>query len=79
MKILSGFPETLIITAGFCPLRDEGIRYHNILQERGVTVQHLHCSDMIHTFLNLESLVPDNCRQVYAAMGKFLNPVNNGR
>lgn len=72
MKVTDGFPKTLIVTAGFCPLRDEGIQYVSVLKKGGVTAQHLHCDDMIHAFLNMESLVPDSCRLVYGAMGKFL-------
>ena len=72
MKIPHYFPETMVITAGFCPLRDEGIGYVKRLQEHGVTIHHLHFEEMVHAFLNLENLVPDTCRTCYREMGTFL-------
>ena len=73
MPVRPGFPRTLLVTAGFCPLLDEGLDYLKKLQESGVVVQHLHFDDMIHAFLNLENLVPESCRRVYAAMAEFLD------
>jgi acetyl esterase/lipase len=72
MPVRPGFPRTLIVTAGFCPLCDEGFQYAAKLRRNGVAVEHLHLDDMIHAFLNLESLVPESCRRVYAAMAQFL-------
>lgn len=72
MPVRSGFPPTLLITAGFCPLLDEGLAYLHKLQENGIVARHLHLADMIHAFLNLENLVPAACRAVYAAMAEFL-------
>lgn len=73
MPVRSGFPRTLLVTAGFCPLRDEAFSYARKLRESGVAVEHLHLDKMIHAFLNLENLVPEACRKVYAAMGDFLH------
>ena len=73
MPVPRRFPRTLLVTAGFCPLRDEGIRYLAKLRRSGVAVHHLHFDDMIHAFLNLESLVPASCRKVYEAMAQFLS------
>jgi len=72
MKVTDRFPKTLVVTAGFCPLRDEGIQYVSVLNESGVAVQHLHLDDMIHAFLNMENLVPESCSFVYGAMRDFL-------
>ncbi len=72
MKVTDRFPKTLVVTAGFCPLRDEGMQYVSVLKKGGVEVQHLHFEDMIHAFLNMESLVPETCRLLYVAMGDFL-------
>ena len=66
-------PTTLMITAEFCPLRDEGILYCDKAQSAGVEVEHLHFDDMIHTFINMEDLVKEECQQVYAAIADFLN------
>lgn len=72
MPVRPGFPGTLLITAGLCPLLGENLAYLQKLQECGVVVRHLHLENMIHAFLNLENLVPESCRKVYAAMAEFL-------
>lgn len=73
MEITAQFPETLVITAQFCPLRDEGIAYLERLRKVGIYTEHLHFDNMIHAFLNMESLVPDECNSVYRKIGDFLN------
>ncbi|MBU1568017.1 MAG: alpha/beta hydrolase [Proteobacteria bacterium] len=73
MDIPECFPQTLIVSAGFCPLRDEAMQYVQKLRNSGVTVWHLHFDDMIHAFLNMESLAPERCRAVYQAMADFLS------
>lgn len=71
---LSGnMPSTYVITAGFCPLKDEGIAYYDKLKRAGVPVQHQHFPDMNHAFMNLASLVPEQCTQLYQSVGDFLN------
>ncbi|KZE34476.1 acetyl esterase/lipase [Crenobacter luteus] len=66
-------PRTLMVTAGFDPLRDEGLSYLDQLAEVGVPAEHLHFDDMIHAFLNMEALVSDECKETYAAIGRFVN------
>ena len=73
MDVPAGFPPTLIVSAGFCPLRDEALQYARVLKNRGVAVRPVHCDDMIHAFLNMESLVPARCRALYEAMAVFLS------
>lgn len=72
LPIRIGFPPTLVITTEFCPLRDEGIAYYNKLRQQGIGAQHYHVADMVHAFLNLESMVPNHCQQVYTNIGQFL-------
>lgn len=73
MDFSQNFPETLVITAEFCPLRDEGLAYLHRLKETGVRTDHLHLPNMIHTFLNMEDLVQDECNSVYARVNNFLH------
>ncbi|HEY8304462.1 MAG TPA: alpha/beta hydrolase [Solirubrobacteraceae bacterium] len=53
----SGLPPTLVMTAEFDPLRDEGIAYANKLAAAGVTVEHIHAADQMHGFLLLGKAV----------------------
>jgi acetyl esterase len=73
MDVTVNFPPTLIVSAGFDPLKDEALQYVRFLQELGVDVHHVHFDDMIHAFLNMESLVPARCRAVYQTMADFLS------
>lgn len=56
-------PPALIVTAGFDPLRDEGMAYAAALQTTGVTVRVLAEDSLIHGFLHLTAAVP---RALYA-------------
>ncbi|MFA0811196.1 alpha/beta hydrolase [Microbulbifer epialgicus] len=61
MGFSEGLPETLVITAEFCSLRDEGMFYHQAVKNIGVRSENFHFPDMIHGFLNMEDLVKDEC------------------
>lgn len=45
-------PSALIITAEYCPLRDEGEEYATKLNEAGVKVKYTCYKDMLHGFVN---------------------------
>ena len=49
-------PKTLIITAGFDPLSDEGESYARLLHESGNQVEQIHYPHMIHGFVNMTAL-----------------------
>lgn len=66
-------PATLMVTAGFCPLRDEGVRYIEKLSKAGVATWHHAEPSTIHAYLNLEDLVPEACDRTYEVVGEFLN------
>jgi len=50
---LSGLPPATVVTAGFDPLRDEGVEYAQRLESDGVPVEHRHYEGMIHAFVSL--------------------------
>ncbi len=72
MDLAGRMPESLVITAEFCPLRDEALAYVAKLQAGGFKAENLHFKDMIHAFLNLEDLVQEECDTLYAAIAVFL-------
>ncbi len=76
--VTAQLPETLLFTAEFCPLRDEGMLYCEKVRQAGVNVEHHHFSDMIHTFMNMENLVKEECELVYQKAGQFLNNLRSG-
>ncbi|MFO1091258.1 MAG: alpha/beta hydrolase [Hyphomicrobiales bacterium] len=55
---LSGLPPTIVLHAGFDPLRDEAIEYAQRLREAKVKVAELSHPDMIHGFLNMGAVLP---------------------
>lgn len=65
-------PRTLMISAGFDPLRDEAAAYLEKLQQAGVPHQHLYFDDMLHAILNLEALVEAECQTIYRTITEFL-------
>ena len=73
MEITPNYPATLVVTAQFDPLRDEGIAYVTKLHAAAVRAERLHFDDMIHAFMNLEKLVPKATARVYQQAAEFLN------
>jgi acetyl esterase len=71
-RFTPALPETLLFTAEFCPLRDDGVSYCKKAKAAGVQVEHMHFPDMIHTFMNMENLVKEECAQVYQTITRFL-------
>lgn len=55
---LRGLPPALVYTAGFDPLRDEGIAYAERLEKEGIPARH-HCfKSLIHGFVSMGGICP---------------------
>lgn len=50
LQTVPALPPTLVATAEYDPLRDEGIAYAKKLTSAGIAVTHLHAPDMHHNF-----------------------------
>ena len=55
---LAGQPPTMIVTAGFDPLRDEGRAYGERLRAAGVDVAYREYPGQIHAFVSLTRAIP---------------------
>jgi acetyl esterase len=51
-------PPALVFTAGFDPLRDEGLAYVEALRRGGNSVAHRHFDDVIHGYALMLRLLP---------------------
>lgn len=71
---LSGLPPALVISAGYDPLRDEDIAYHEKLRAHGTPSVHLHYPGMIHGFINMTAAL-DVARECLAECGVRLRRV----
>jgi acetyl esterase len=56
---LAASPPALVITAGFDPLRDEGVAYAERLCDAGVLTSHVHFSGQIHGFFSMPDFLTD--------------------
>lgn len=66
-----GLPPTVIITAGFDPLLDEGRAYAGRLAAAGVPVIHRSYQDMVHGFITMGGRLPTANRAI-ADIGRAL-------
>jgi acetyl esterase len=57
-------PPTLLVTAGFDPLRDEGQAYARALRAAGVTVHERCEGPLVHGFIHMTAAVPAAARAV---------------
>jgi len=73
---LTGMPPAVIVTAGFDPLRDDGLAYAAKLRGAGVPVDLLHYAGQFHGFLNFDSVLGaarDGLQRVGAALASALH------
>jgi acetyl esterase/lipase len=61
---LAGLPPALVVTAGFDPLRDEGVAYARRLREAGVCVDAIDYGGMCHGFAGMGRLIDSANRAV---------------
>ncbi len=71
---LADLPQTLIITAGFDPLRDEGEAYAKRLQEAGVLVKLSRYDSMVHGFVTFAKVYP---QQAHRATNEMVETVES--
>ncbi|MBQ2915420.1 MAG: alpha/beta hydrolase [Clostridia bacterium] len=76
-KDLSDQPDTLIITAEFDPLRDEGEAYGEKLKEFGNYAEVHRIHDALHGFFSLPFRYP-HVRQAYKIINEFLKNTEKG-
>ena len=77
-KDLSFSPKTLVITAEFDPLRDEGEEYARRLLDSGNYVELFRIADTVHGFMN--PAMPDNdCQIACGIMLSFISRTENKR
>jgi acetyl esterase len=63
-------PPATVLTAGFDPLRDEGVAYAEALSADGVPVTHHHYDDMIHGFITMLA-PPADLTVAHEAVGRI--------
>lgn len=54
---LAGLPAAYVLTAGYDPLRDEGIAYAAAMEAAGVPVTHTHMATQVHGFLTMDRII----------------------
>ncbi len=69
---LTDQPDTLIVTAEFCPLRDEGEQYGKNLREAGNNVEIFRVKDALHGFFTLPPRFPQ-LKLCYKIINAFLS------
>ena len=65
-----GLPDATVVTAGFDPLRDQGVAYADSLEDAGVAVCRHHYPDAVHAFLQMagEPLGVERAREAIEAV-----------
>ena len=74
---LTGVAPAIVVTAGFDPLRDEGLRYAERLVDAGVPVRYRCYDDMVHGFFGMGVLPNgiDIAAEISFGMGELMHDV----
>ena len=70
--LLQNWTLSVIFSAGLDPLRDENFAFVARLKEAGVPVKHVHFPGMVHAFLMLDNLAPQQNQQLYQDTASFV-------
>ncbi len=70
-KDLTNLPPALVQTAGFDPLRDEGIDYKEKLEAAGNQVKHTNYEGLIHTYITMPDF-SKKCMATHIEIADFL-------
>lgn len=76
MPLTPAYPATLVFTAEYCPLRDEGRVYVERLKAAGISAELVDYPGMVHAFLNLEDLAAEACADLYRRIGTMALGLN---
>ena len=72
IKNLQEMPKSFIVTAGYDPLKDEGLLFTEKLLKNDVDVQHYHFDSLVHGFINFSKLIPNEMEVLHSRIVKFL-------
>ncbi|MGD9957428.1 MAG: alpha/beta hydrolase [Candidatus Nanopelagicales bacterium] len=70
-KDLSGLPPTVLTTAAFDPIRDEGEAYADALRESGVQVVHRRAAGLVHGYFGMTGIHRASLEESLAVIGAF--------
>lgn len=72
-EFYSNMPKTLVFVASHDPLIAEGTSYYQNVINVGVDAELVKLEGLIHAYLMLENLCPEECAFTYQEISKFLN------
>jgi acetyl esterase len=81
-KDLKNLPPAVIVTAGFDPIRDDGLNYVSQLRDAGVPVELLHYAGQFHGFINFDGVMRaarDALDRIGAALKQALQAMPEGK
>ncbi len=76
-KFYPQMPRSLVITAQYDPLHSEGESYYDKLCAAGVEAKLSKIPGVIHAFLMLENLCPQECQESYRQIAEFIHSVGS--